>query len=293
MQVVDLRQTRDLGSPQKHTVGTKNEFIKRLKKVRDWYIERDAKLPANKKLLQNTFLLNKKIMEDQSCGVLFEGSQAVGLHPWLGRIPDTTSSDTTVYGITAGTKIWTESDVKEKIGVFKITYMSSVGFARMPTMIDLPREAVESTKGMSDDQIYALWVRVEAQERGTSTGRYRDICYLDLEFMRYNIKVGGIEELAGTHLDIARANHPIKICTHYVNKKGEKIPYQPGVMYYQEMIPQYIEMPGWDGTKVRDAKTFKDLPKNAQKFLKYVEKNVGVPITAVTTGPHRKHLLEL
>ena len=105
--------------------------------------------------------------------------------------------------------------------------------------------------------------------------------------------MGGIEALAATHLDIAREGRPIKVCTHYVDMQGKYVPYQPGVKYQEGLIPQYIELPGWDGEATQKATSVDELPENAKKFLAFVQLQVGVPIIAATTGPERKHLVEI
>ncbi len=294
MQVPDLRATRDEKKAMTRNLGTMDEFLDRLESVRNWYIERDASQPDEPSMIQNTFLLHRDVKRDLSYGVLFEGAQAVGLHHALGRLPDVTSSDTSIYGIHEGTKKWKAENIKERIGVMKLTYMSSVGSARMPTDLMLPRQAVDSTQGFSEDQLYGLWVREEAHERGTTTGRYRDICLLDLELMRYNIDMGGIEMLAGTHLDIAREDMRIKVCTHYVDKNtGQSVPYQPGIWHQENIRPVYVELPGWDGAAAQAAQSFEELPDNAKRFLAFVQAQTATPITAVTNGPERHHLVDM
>ncbi|OGK17258.1 hypothetical protein A3D80_01390 [Candidatus Roizmanbacteria bacterium RIFCSPHIGHO2_02_FULL_40_13b] len=293
VKVPDLRATRDTGKPVSRPVGTKQEYLNRMEAIRDWYIHRDQGVADDARLRQNTYVIHEKTYGDVSRGIIFEGAQAVGLDAWLGRWPDITASNTTIDGIAAGTGFYRSQDVREKIGVFKATYMSSVGDAHMITRIDLPRESVESTDGFSEDQLYGLDVRDVAKERGTTTDRYRDMCFLDLALMRYNVKMGGIEALAATHLDIAREGRPIKVCTHYVDMQGKYVPYQPGVKYQEGLIPQYIELPGWDGEATQKATSVDELPENAKKFLAFVQLQVGVPIIAATTGPERKHLVEI
>ncbi|HLL60144.1 MAG TPA: adenylosuccinate synthetase [Candidatus Nitrosocosmicus sp.] len=288
--VPDLRAIRNQDTTVR-TVGDKKTYLDRLEAVREWFLSRDNDQPIENQLRQNTFLLHHAIKNDVSNGLLFEGSQAIGLHKDIGRLPDVTASDTSVYGITAGTSLYRADDVEEKIGVFKLTYMSSVGSAKMLTAIDIPREAVETTDGYDDDQLYGLKVREVAQEKGTTTGRYRDICFLDLALMRYNILMGGIESLAGTHADLAWENQPVKVCTHYTNEKGDVVPYQPGIQYQEGLTPHYIELPGWSGDEVRNATSMEDLPLNAKKFFSFVQRQLGVPIIALTTGPERHHLL--
>ncbi len=293
MDVPDLKATRETGKAQKRTVGSINEFLDRMEEVRKWYLDRDASMPDSPSMIQNTFELHEEIYQDASNGILFEGAQAIGLHHAIGRVPDVTSSDTSVNGVIAGTKFWRPEDIKEKIGIWKVPYMSSVGSMKMPTHIDLPREAVTSTEGFTQEQQYGLWVREEAHERGTTTGRYRDMTFLDLPIMRYNIRMGGIELLAGTHLDIARENVGVKVCTHYVDRNNKPVSYQPGMHLNSDIKPVYIELPGWDGKAVQNARSFDEIPDNAKKFLAFVQKQTGTPIIAATTGPQRHHLVEM
>ena len=141
------------------------------------------------------------------------------------------------------------------------------------------------------DQKRAAYIREEAHEYGTTSGRPRDILHLDLEMIRYNCRMAGVEALAGTHLDIAREGENIKVCTHYTDLSGNRVPYQPGLRYLKDVIPNYIELPGWDGKKAAKAKSTKVLPENAKKFLAFVQGTTGYPIVAVTTGPARKNFV--
>lgn len=285
MDVPDLRKTRDNGKAETRKLGTKEEFLDRLEETRNWYIKRDESQPDKPSMIQNTFVIHRDAFNNPSIAYLFEGAQAVGLHHALGRLPDVTSSDTTVYGILPGTKLWKPGDIKMVMGVGKLTYMSSVGAVKMIT------DAEE------DDPEYVQWVRDKAHEYGTTTGRPRDICSLDLALMRYNIRVGGIEALAMTHLDIARKNVPIKVCTHYerVNENGktEVVPYQPGIEYQEGVTPIYIELPGWDAQEAQNANSIDDLPLEALQFLSFIQAQTATPIVAVTNGPERDRYIEI
>lgn len=284
MEVPNLRGIRDDVNPR-IKVGSENEFIERMADVRTWLLERE--------MITNTYRLHHQTFNDLSKGILFEGSQAVGLHPFLGRYPDVTATDTTVQGVNT-TKLWVADNIQEKIGVFKLTYQSSVGSARMITNIDLPRSALtdKEIQSLDADQAYGNRVRVDAHERGTTTKRYRDICYLDLELMRYNCRMGGIEMLAATHLDIAYEDAEIKVCTHYTDLHGNRIPFEPGIKYQEGLIPHYISLPGWSGEAARNAKSYNELPLNAQKYLAFVQRSLGVPIVLATNGPERQHMID-
>lgn len=270
MLVPDFAKTKETKKEQKRFLGSKAEFLDRLEAARTWLIERD--------MVKNTYILHRNIYNDLTQGVLLEGAQAVGIGRPHGTQPDVSGSDPSVYGIHEGTGYWMVPDIAERIGIFKLTYTSSVGSRHMPT------EA-------HDD--WSRWVREEAHEYGTTTGRPRDILYLDLAMLGYNIHMSGAEMLAGTHLDLAREGESIKVCTHYTNEKGDFIPYQSGLRYQKDIIPHYVELPGWDGKAVSSAKSFAELPENAKKFLSFLQRRLGTPIIAATTGPERENYLQI
>ncbi len=284
--VPDFKASVATHSSVDRAVGTKEEFLKRLGKVRTWMVD--------KKLVQNTYAIHIDMLANiQTTGVIFEGAQAIGLNPWMGTIPDVTASDTSLYGVlTVGP--WTPEIIGHSIGVFKVNYMSSVGARHMATEVRLDTKVLavkDLPAGASKDEKWAAWVRDEGHEFGTTTGRPRDICFLDLPFMTFNCYKGGVTALAATHLDIAREGEKIKVCTHYT-KKGKVVAYQPGLEYQEGVKPEYIELDGWDGKAVRKAKTFKQLPLNTQKYLVFIQERIGVPIILATTGPSREHMIE-
>jgi adenylosuccinate synthase len=143
------------------------------------------------------------------------------------------------------------------------------------------------------DEEWAHRVREEAHEYGTTTGRPRDILFPDMPMLSYNIRMSGVEMLVGTHLDTAWDNVSIEVCTHYTDKRGRAVSYQPGLLHLADVIPHYITLPGWDGTLVRKAKSFNELPENAKKFLAFLQLRLATPIVAVTTGPSRENYLKI
>lgn len=296
-EVPDLRTTREDKEPRTRKIGSRKEFIERLGELREWYIQRDNSVSSNKKLIQNTFLYHGNIYNDLEQGILFEGAQAIGLHPVYGRYPDVTSTHTDANAVMLGTQFpgYAQRKIAERIGVMKLTYTSSVGSVHMLTDSGLKRkiytdEEIENIQ--NPDKQFAAWVRKEAREYGTTTGRPRDICFKDLPTLRYNAAVGGIEMLAGTHLDIARADRSIKVCTHYTDIQGRPVPFQPGIEHQKNVVPHYIDLPGWDGEEARRARSFDELPENAKKFLAFLQRNTGVPIVMVTNGPKRSEMIE-
>lgn len=104
--------------------------------------------------------------------------------------------------------------------------------------------------------------------------------------------MAGIESLAITHMDLSRPEDTIKVCTHYKDRDGNVLPYQPGLRYIKEAEPIYIELPGWDGKACQNARSIDELPENAKKFLSFVQARTGYPIIAATTGPSREQMVK-
>jgi adenylosuccinate synthase len=267
IEVPDFYKTKREKKAINKLVGTKENFLQNLKKDRDEII--------SLKIVHDTFHMHSEIDQDSSAAVIFEMAQAVGLDPWFGTRPDRTSTPTSVYGITSGTRYWKSDQILEKTGIMKATYMSSVGARQMPTEIN--------------DE-YAQWIRDIAHEYGTTTGRPRDICLLDLAFLKYNIRMSGVNNLGITHLDVARSDSPIKVCIGYT-KKGKEVNYKPDMTDFPNLKPVYIDLPSWDISEVAGVSDYKKLPKNAQKFLLFIQEATGLPITFVSTGPKREDII--
>lgn len=53
----------------------------------------------------------------------------------------------------------------------------------------------------------------------------------------------------------------------------------------------YHEMPGWKESTTK-VKTFEGLPKEAQEYINYIEKYVGVKVRWIGTGPGREDMID-
>jgi adenylosuccinate synthase len=282
--VPDFRLSHEKGESISRPLGSKNEFLDRLESARTWLIERN--------IVDNTLRIHKEIIKDTSENALIlEGGQAEGLHPWLGTYPDVTASDPSIYGITTGTGLWTPQDIKERIGVFKATYTSDVGMRHLNTQIDLPKDIESLPDNATKEQKWAAWIVKEGREYGTTTRRPRRINYLDIPMLKYNARMSGIETLVATHLDLARENEVIKVCTYYTDKSGKVVGYEPDLEYLADVSPHYMELPGWDGTACQKAKNYNQLPENSVKYLALIQARTGFPIVAATTGPARENFI--
>lgn len=246
-----------------HTVGTEKEFISRLKK-------QAAQLSG---YVSSVNELLRKAWENQKYAFVFEKAQAVGLDVRWGVYPDVTASDTTPGGIFSATEGIVDPDAIEmRAGVIKATYMSSVGSRVLPTQME---------------EALAKQIRQDANEYGATTKRPRDIAHLDIPALRFFAKVGRLTHLMLTHMDIVYENNPIKVCTEY-KIESKTVDYRPDQEFLNKVKPVYTTLKSWDKTAVATAKKYSELPKEAKQFLTFLEKQIGVPVVLITTGPRRE-----
>ncbi len=241
-------------------LGSKDNFLRNLKKVRS-------------ELQQYVHPMFEYIKEHWESDIpfVFEKAQAVGLDYRWGVYPDVTCSDCTVYGINYSTEgAILADDISSRIGVIKSTYTSSVGRREIPTLMKVK---------------LANKIRDDANEYGTTTGRPRDIVYMDLPMLKYFCNVGGIEEIAYTHMDIVY-EEPVKVCTEYM-KNGKKSYYRPDQVHLIGIEPKYKEFKPWESSKFKGG----DIPKEAQTFMDYISDYTDTTPVVITYGPKRHDTL--
>jgi adenylosuccinate synthase len=243
-------------------VGSKAIFLKRLKEQQNCLIH----------LIQNVQEFMKSSWENKNIGFVFEKAQALGLDNRYGVYPDITASDTTFDGIFSSSESIIDPDTIEiRAAVIKATYMSSVGARILPTIM----EHTLVTK-----------IREDAHEYGATTKRPRGVFYLDLPIITYLSKVGRVNAFILTHMDIVYPDTKVKVCVAY-EKNGKPTEYRPDQEHLLNIKPIYKDFVPWDKTAVQKAKTYKQLPKEAQTYLTFLSKKLNVPIMMITTGPKR------
>lgn len=202
---------------------------------------------------------------------VFEKAQAIGLDSRWGVYPDCTSSNCCLDGITDSTEgIINYNDISGRFGVIKSTYTSSVGKRKLPTPME---------------EEYAQVLRDDANEYGTTTGRPRDIAYLDLVMLKYFCKVSGIEELVFTHMDIVY-DRPVKICVGYT-KEGKKSYYRPDQEFMNDVEAKYKELAPWNRDKLKSLNSYKEIEEKAKQFIDYISNKTETTPVMLTFGPNR------
>jgi len=204
--------------------------------------------------------------------ILFEGAQATLLDVYFGTYPFVTSSHPTLGGIYIGTGFAPKNIIP--VGVVK-AYTTRVGAGPFPTEL---KDAVGKHLGE------------KGHEFGTTTGRPRRCGWLDLTILRYAKQVSGLQQIALTKLDILTGLKRLKIATGY--KVGSKTVTNFSTFSYEleKFQPIYQELPGWDDD-ITGVKTFSRLPKNAQKYVQFIEKQTGIPVKYIGVGPERNQLI--
>ncbi|MDY0029973.1 MAG: adenylosuccinate synthase [Pseudobdellovibrionaceae bacterium] len=213
-----------------------------------------------------------KILDEarkQSKKILFEGAQGLMLDVDHGTYPFVTSSNTVAGNAASGAGVGPKA-VGYVLGITK-AYTTRVGTGPFPT-----------------EQINDIGETLgrRGHEFGTTTGRKRRCGWFDAVMVRQAIKVGGIDGLALTKLDVLDGLEEIKICVGY-ELDGERIDYYPASQVAQaKVIPIYETMPGWSES-TRGARSWANLPSPAIKYVKRLEELVEAPVTLLSTSPER------
>jgi adenylosuccinate synthase len=217
------------------------------------------------------FILNDAIAKGKS--VLLEGAQGALLDIDHGTFPYVTSSNTTSGAGCTGTGIPPQK-IHSVVGIAK-AYTTRVGEGPFPT---------ELTGSLGEE------IRKVGAEFGTTTGRPRRCGWLDLVVLRYTCMINGVTEIALTKLDVLSNLKEIKVAVAYeiVGKKTENFPLD--LPRLAKAVPVYETLPGWEGD-ITKCTSLADLPKNARKYVEYVENKLGTPVKIVSVGPKREETI--
>jgi adenylosuccinate synthase len=187
-----------------------------------------------------------------------------------GTYPYVTSSNTLAGQAAAGSGI-APAAIGFVLGITK-AYTTRVGSGPFPTEL-----TGEIGQRLGD----------RGREFGTVTGRPRRCGWFDAVMVRQAIKMGGIDGIALTKLDVLDGFDDIKVCTGYRrgNQRYDYLP--PGVTAQAEIEPIYENFEGWRES-TRGARSYADLPANAIKYIRRVEELIGAPVTMLSTSPERE-----
>jgi adenylosuccinate synthase len=209
--------------------------------------------------------------------LLFEGAQGSLLDIDHGSFPYVTSSNSSGAGLAPGSGV-PARHVDRWIGVIK-AYTTRVGGGPFPT------ELLDETGER---------IRQVGREFGTVTGRPRRCGWFDAVAARYSAKVTGATELTLMLLDVLSGLDPLQVAVAYEDvETGQRVEDFPAHLNDLERCrPVYEALPGWkdDLTGVR---SWSDLPDAARNYVRFVSRQMGVPIRLVSVGPDRAQTIRV
>src|SRR6185312_2802777 len=205
--------------------------------------------------------------------VLFEGAQGALLDVDHGTYPFVTSSNTVAGQAAAGSGLGPKGP-GYVLGILK-AYTTRVGEGPFPTELF--------------DEIGRRLGEV-GREVGTVTGRQRRCGWFDAVLARQSVAINGIDGIALTKLDVLDGLETLKICVAY-EADGERLDHLPAGLKAQSRIrPIYEEIDGWR-TSTRGARSFRDLPAEAVKYVRRIEELIVASVALLGTSPERDDMI--
>ncbi|MBD9697934.1 adenylosuccinate synthase [Flavimobilis sp. GY10621] len=230
------------------------------------YAERLRPMVADTSLVLNEAL-------DAGKTVLFEGGQATMLDVDHGTYPFVTSSNATAGGVCTGSGIG-PTRIDRVVGVIK-AYTTRVGEGPFPTELH-------------DDM--GEFLRTTGGEFGVTTGRPRRCGWYDAVIARYSARVNGLTDFALTKLDVLTGLEQIPVCVAYDvdGTRFDEMPLDQSDFHHAKPILEYF--PGWT-EDITGARTFEDLPANAQAYVLALEGMSGSRMSVIGVGPDREQTI--
>ena len=227
-----------------------------------------------KQYVVNTSLFLSNALK-QGKKVLFEGAQGSMLDVDHGTYPFVTSSNTVAGQAAIGSGVGPNC-LDTIIGISK-AYTTRVGSGPFPTELN--------------DEM-GSYLREQGGEYGATTGRPRRCGWFDSVVARHSIRVNGMTSFALTKLDVLSGLKTIKVCTGYRYKNLLLTEMPANFNVLENCEPVYDEVPGWS-ENISKIKKVADLPKAAQDYIRYIEKQTEIPVTILSLGHRRNEAIIL
>tara|TARA_Y100001970_G_C14204457_1_gene843105 strand:- start:559 stop:1851 length:1293 start_codon:yes stop_codon:yes gene_type:complete len=278
IRVMDLANKANLSKKIDMILFHHNSIRKSLKK----------KLINKKKLIKDLSKISSKILKyskpvwkkinefkKRNKTIVFEGAQGMLLDIDHGTYPFVTSSNTVAGAASAGSGCGPDT-IDYILGIVK-AYTTRVGEGPFPTELKNEIGNIIGRKG---------------KEFGTVTNRKRRCGWFDAVLVKQSCTISGTEGIALTKIDVLDELKDLYICVAY-KLNGKKIDYFPSSLHDQNKVkPVYKKFNGWL-TNTSGIKKWKDLPKNAQNYIKFIKNYCGVKISSISTSPKREDTILL
>jgi len=278
IRVMDLANKKNLSKKINTILFHHNSIRKGLKKT----------LVNKKKLIQALIKISPEILKyskpvwkkidefkKKKKTIVFEGAQGMMLDVDHGTYPFVTSSNTIAGSAFAGTGCGPDT-INYILSIVK-AYTTRVGEGPFPTEL----------KNEIGDKIGR-----KGKEFGTVTNRKRRCGWFDAVLVKQSCIISGTKGIALTKIDVLDNFKNLYICVAYT-LNGKKIDYLPSSLQDQTKIkPVYKKFDGWL-KRTSGIKKWKDLPKNTQKYIRFIRDYCGVKISSISTSPKREDTILL
>ena len=201
--------------------------------------------------------------------ILFEGAQGSMLDIDHGTYPFVTSSNTVSSQSATGSGIG-PSLIHNVLGITK-AYTTRVGNGPFPSELNNKTGELLGKIG---------------HEFGVVTGRKRRCGWFDAVIVNYTVKFSVINGIALTKLDVLDTFKEIKICVGYKINKTIIKTVPDSYTDMEKIKPIYETLKGWQKS-TQKCKSFSELPINAKKYIKRIEKLIECPVSMISTSPER------
>ena len=281
IQIADLFDEKQLMERLDHICELKNILFTHLyhkepldpKALFDWLmVQREAIAPY---IGDTVSFIHKALKEGKT--ILLEGQLGAMKDPDHGIYPFVTSSHTLAGFGTVGGGV-PPTAFSDIICVSK-AYSSAVGAGAFVS--ELFGEEAEELRRRGGDK----------GEYGATTGRPRRVGWYDAVASRYGCMVQGATQVARTAIDCLGYLDEIRVCVGY-EVDGRVTRDFPVPALLERSRPVYETLPGWK-CDIRGITEFDKLPIEAQNYVKFIEKELEVPIAIVSTGPKRHEIIRL
>lgn len=205
--------------------------------------------------------------------VLAEGAQGTLLDVDFGTYPYVTSSNTVSCYAAAGLGInlfW----IKDVIGVMK-AYTTRVGEGPFPS---------------EDNDEDGKKLRQIGYEFGSTTGRPRRCGWLDISSLKYAVRLNGVKRLAVTKIDVLDSFQNIKVLEKYMLDGKELLNIFLNPEETSRMKLVWKTFTGWQ-KDTKSVKKLSDIPPRLISYIRFIKKELGVPIDILSFGPDRVNTL--
>jgi len=279
IKIVDLLNKQHLEKLIRQNIEEKNEILTKVYNENELdvdeiikeYLEFDKVIDPYIKDVP--MYLNQATLDNKN--ILMEGAQGTLLDIDFGTYPYVTSSNPTSGGGCTGTGI-PPTKVSSVFGIVK-AYTTRVGLGPFPTELDEENGEI---------------LRQAGAEFGATTGRPRRCGWFDTFMMKYSRMINGIERVAITKLDVLSYLDEIKVCTAYLIDGKKLTSFPTDIAQMERVTPVYETLPGWK-TDISNARSYSELPEEAQHYLSFISEQCGFEIAIISVGPSRAETIKL